>query len=146
MPIHNAIAIACRLLLASVFLFAGIPKLLDLGTFAGIIEAYGLVPEPLLLPVAVIVAAGEVVGAIGLLLGRRYAPYLLAVLLLLFILVLAYGIRLGLDIDCGCFSADDPEHQAFSGLRTALIRDIFLSVPLCWLLWQAARQKKSEKE
>ena len=59
--------------------------------------------------------------ALGLFFNRRWAKVWAAVLLILFIAVLGYGIWLGLDIDCGCFGPGDPEHDAFSGLRTALV-------------------------
>jgi hypothetical protein len=33
---------------------------------------------------------------------------------------------MGLDVDCGCFGPEDPEAEAFHGLRTALYRDLFM--------------------
>lgn len=136
------LVIASRWLVAVVFLFAGIPKLLDINSFAKIIEAYGLVPEQLLIPVAILLAVAEVVCAVGLLLRKKAALYLISGLMIIFIMVLSYGVLVGLDIDCGCFSTNDPEHKAFSGLRTALVRDLLLLLPLSCLLWQEAQQKK----
>jgi uncharacterized membrane protein len=124
-----------RWLLAAVFLFAAVPKILAPTTFAETIGAYGLLPEVALWPAAIVLSYGECLAALGLLFGRRWALVVTALFLLLFIGVLSYGIYLGLDIDCGCFGPDDPEHAAFSGLRTALVRDVLLLFPLCYSFW-----------
>lgn len=139
------IDLCCRLALAVVFLVAGIPKLLHPVQFGGIIDAYGLLPELLILPAAFFVSALEVAAGVALLLGRRIGMHLSAFLLLLFIVVLSYGIILGLDIDCGCFSISDPEHQAFSGMRSALIRDLVLLIPLGYLYWQSVTVHQKQR-
>ena len=134
--ILSLVNLLCRLVLATIFLIAGIPKILGLQEFAGIIGAYGLLPDYLLYPAAVIVASLEVVAAIGLLMNKKFAVHLTLVLLGLFIGVLSYGLVMGLDIDCGCFAREDPEFKAFSSLKWALVKDIFLLVPLIYLYFQ----------
>lgn len=121
-----------RWLLAAVFLSAGLPKLLQPELFATIIGAYGLLPYVLLLPAAIVLPLAEVIAAVLLFMNRKEGLWLAAILLACFIGVLSYGIHLGLDIDCGCFSLEDPERQAFSGLRTALYRDLLLLIPLVY--------------
>lgn len=122
--------LAARWLLALVFLAAGLPKLFEPTAFAAIVGAYGMLAPALIMPVAIVLPLLEVVAALLLISGKRSGLYLSATLLLLFIGVLGYGIGLGLDIDCGCFGPEDPEHQAFSGLQTALLRDMLLLVVL----------------
>lgn len=128
-----------RWLLALVFLYAGIPKLLSIDEFAGIIGAYGLLPEVMLVPAAFTIAFLEIVAAAGLLLRKNSALVLTTVLMGLFIGVLSYAIWLGLDIDCGCFGKNDPEYRAFSGLKMALLRDLFLLPPLVFLYRRAVQ-------
>lgn len=123
-----------RLIIAVPFFYAGITKLFDPKSFAVVIDGYGLLPEFLVLPVAIALPALEIIAAAGLLFNIRICLYAVAVLLVFFIGVLAYGIRLGLDVDCGCFGPDDPE-QAYHGLRGALFRDIGLLVPILYLFW-----------
>ena len=55
-----------RWLLGGVFIYAGSTKLLEPETFAVLIEAYGVLPEILLMPVAVALPALEVTAGIGL--------------------------------------------------------------------------------
>ncbi len=124
-----------RWLLALIFLYAGIPKLISWYDFALIVNSYALLPESLAIPAAIAIAGLEVVAALALLCGRMEGLWGIALLLSLFIAVLSYAIWQGLDIDCGCFGTEDPEHRAFAGIRTALLRDILLCIPVLYLFW-----------
>ena len=117
----------CCWTLGLVFIYAGSTKLLAPQVFAVLIEAYGIVPDGLLLPVAVVLPALEVAAGIGLLLDVRGGLAAIAGMLALFLLILGYGLHLGLDVDCGCFGPEDPEAQAFHGLRTAFHRDLIMA-------------------
>lgn len=121
-----------RLFLAGVMVWAGVPKLADPKAFAEIIGAYGLLPELLLLPTAIGLPLLELLAAILLVKRQEAGLWLTALLMSLFIAVLAYGIWLGLDIDCGCFGPEEAEHRAFSGLRAALVRDLLLCIPMIY--------------
>jgi hypothetical protein len=112
--------------LAGVFVYAGTAKMLDPATFAVLIDAYGIVPDLLLMPVAVGLPLLEVAAGVGLLFDVEGSLGVVAVLLALFAALMGYGLRLGLDIDCGCFGPGDPEGEAFHGLRTTLYRDLAL--------------------
>ena len=128
------VALACRIVLAGVFVAAGLPKLLDPASFAQNIAAYGLVPQELLFITAILLIAAELATAAGLLLDRFWAVLSAGFLLVMFIGVLGYGIHLGLDIDCGCFGPGDPEHGVLDSLRTSFIRDVVLLIPVAYLL------------
>ena len=130
--------------LALIFLYAGIPKLISWYDFSLIINSYSLLPENLAIPAALVIAALEVVAALALVCGRMEGLWGIAGLLLLFIAVLSYAIWMGLDIDCGCFGPEDPEHRAFSGIRTALMRDFLLCIPVLYLFWYRHRSIKTK--
>lgn len=116
----------CRWVLAVIFIYAGGTKLLEPKIFAVLIEAYGIVPEGLLMPVAIGLPLLEVIAGIGLLFDIRGSLALITGLLFLFMLVLGYGIWMGLDVECGCFGPEDPEAEAFHGLRLSLFRDMLM--------------------
>ncbi|MCF8108742.1 MAG: DoxX family protein [Desulfohalobiaceae bacterium] len=116
----------CRWTLGGIFIYAGGTKLLEPEVFAVLIEAYGILPEGLLMPVAIALPLLEVIAGIGLLFDIRGSLALMTGLLLLFMLVLGYGIWMGLDVDCGCFGPEDPEAEAFHGLRLSLFRDLVM--------------------
>ncbi|CAG35745.1 MauE/DoxX family redox-associated membrane protein [Desulfotalea psychrophila] len=121
---------SCCCLLAVVFFYAGIPKLFHPVDFALTIEAYGMLPDMLVIPVSYLLPLFEVVLGLALLQGRVEGVWAALFLLISFILILSYALYLGLDIDCGCFGPEDPEQAAFSGIRTALIRDFLLLIPV----------------
>ncbi len=109
-----------------IFIYAGTVKLLEPKTFAVLIDAYGIVPESLLIPVAVILPAVEIFAGLGLLFDIEKSLFIISGLLVLFIAILGYGIRMGLDVDCGCFGPEEPEAKAFHGLRMTLYRDLVM--------------------
>ena len=129
-----------RLGLSLVFIWSGLSKLIKPQAFILIIEAYGFVPDPLLWPMAIFLCLAELAGGIGLLLDTQYALGLITGLLLLFMMVLGYGLWLGLDVDCGCFGPDDPEGQAYHSLRPALFRDMGMLASIGFLYFQRYRQ------
>lgn len=124
-----------RWIISLIFLAAAVPKLFDVHGFAEIIDAYALLPDILLLPTAVVLPVVEIFLAVGLLFNGLKSKVGVALLLLFFVVLLSYSIGQGLDIDCGCFGPEDPEHIAFQGLRAALVRDIVLFVPLLYSFW-----------
>ncbi len=122
-----------RWLLGGVFIYAGSSKLLAPITFTVLIEAYGIVPESLLIPVAITLPALEVAAGIGLLFDIKGSLSVIAGLLGLFIAMLGYGIWVGLDVDCGCFGPEDPEAEAFHSLKISLYRDLIMFAGVAFL-------------
>jgi len=130
----------CRWTLGIIFIYAGSTKLPEPEIFAVLIEAYGIVPEGLLMPVAIGLPMLEVIAGIGLMLDIRGSMPLITGLLVLFITILGYGIWMGLDVDCGCFDPGDPEAEAFHGLRLSLFRDLFMMAGVIFLYgWRQYR-------
>ena len=124
---------ALRLGLAGLFLFAAVRKLTDIDAFFTTIYAFGMIPEALVIPAGVFILAVEIIGSLLLVFRKKGGVESLFLLTLLFTGVLAYGIHLGLDIDCGCFGPEDPEATLFSGLRTSLYRDFALLAALAFV-------------
>jgi uncharacterized membrane protein len=134
-----------RILLSAIFLWSGISKLMAPQFFAGVIQNYGLLPDPWTLPAAIVLSTLEVLAGLGLLADIRGSLTVVTGLLGLFILVLSYGIWLGLDIDCGCFGPEDTESQAFHGLRSALFRNIVMSLVILYLYFCRHRKHMAPK-
>jgi uncharacterized membrane protein YphA (DoxX/SURF4 family) len=135
-----------RWLLGIVFFFAGVSKLLDPPAFAVLIDSYGIVPDPLLMPAAIGLPLLEIVAAVGLMIDVRGSLTVIGTLLVIFMAILGYGIWMGLDIDCGCFGPDDPESRAYHGLRLALYRDFAMLAGVIYLYtWRVYRRKSPHK-
>lgn len=120
-----------RTLIAALFLFAGIPKLLDLPSFALAIYNYHLLPNCLINFGAMMIASIEVVCGLFLLLGiwTRSTSTILTGLTSVFAFGIVSAWWRGLSIDCGCFIGFKEE----VGILT-LGRDLLLLVLLLWLL------------
>lgn len=131
----------CRFAVVIVMFAAAIPKLLNISDFAAIINAYEMLPQFAVGPMAVFLPVVEIALAIGLIINVRASKYLTIFLLLFFIAILSFAIFQGLDIDCGCFGPEDPEHRAFQGLRIAILRDVVMIVLLSYSLWYAKYQR-----
>ena len=90
--------------IGGLFLYAGATKLADTTGFSEAIAAYRFLPDPLVPCAAMGLPAVEVLAGLGTLLNRRWAILGTMAMMILFLGVLSYGVALGLDIDCGCFS------------------------------------------
>jgi hypothetical protein len=126
--------------LSALFIFSGLTKLVEPVQFAVLIDAYGILPEVLIMPVALLLPAVEVIAGGGLIFNVRGSLTTITLLMVLFLAVLGYGIWMGLDVDCGCFGPEDPEAQAFHGLRQAFYRDIGIMAVVAFLyVWRYRR-------
>ena len=135
-----------RVLYVALFLYAGINKLMNPRAFATVIDAFGLVPDPIIMPIALALPILEIVAAVGLLFDLRGILGLVTGLLVFFMAVVSYGIWMGLDIDCGCFGPGDLEGDAYRGLRQALYRNFILAAGLAYLYaWRFSRAVKPDR-
>ena len=112
---HAVLGLAARGYLAWVFITACWHKILEPGTFALDVATYQFLPLWALHPFALVLPWVELLAGILLLVGFRVraASLLIAVMMLSFLVALAWALHLGLDMACGCFasqaaSTDDP--------------------------------------
>ena len=132
-----------RVVYVVLFVYAGVNKLLNPRAFATVIDAFGLVPDPLIMPIAVALPILEIIAAVGLFFDARGSLGLVSGLLVFFMAVVSYGIWMGLDIDCGCFGPGDLEGDAYRGLRPALYKNLILAVGIAYLYsWRFIRAVK----
>lgn len=122
-----------RLALAIIFIYAGSAKLIDPKAFARIISHWDLVPEFFLPVVAIGLPTLEVLAGIALIFDMRIGLHTISGMIILFIVILGYGVMLGLDIDCGCFGAQ--ELQERQSLHHAFYRDFVFLGAAIFLYW-----------
>jgi uncharacterized membrane protein YphA (DoxX/SURF4 family) len=137
------LATAARLLLAGVWIWAAVAKIVDPDASVRAVRAYQLLPEGLVqltgwglpfleLGLAVLLLAG---------LATRFAAVLSALLLVVFMVGIASAWARGLQIDCGCFGGGGADPTAGAGTYLLeLARDLGLVVVACLLaVWPRSR-------
>lgn len=110
-----------RLIIGGLFVYAGFLKISDPKAFAKIISQYNLVPESLLVIVAFGLPILEIIAGLGLIFDIKGSLTAITAMIVMFIVVLWYGILNNLDIDCGCFSLQ--EQKTHDSLKEAFYRD-----------------------
>lgn len=116
--------LASRLIIGGLFTYAGFLKISDVKAFAKTISLYNLIPEQFLPFVAITLPILEIIAGVGLIFNIRYCLSLITGMLIMFIIVLWYGILNNLEIDCGCFSSE--ELASHDSLRQAFYRDLVM--------------------
>lgn len=141
-PFRCTITLALRCIIGGLFAYSGAVKLMDVERFTVIIAGFGLLPRELLHPAAILLPLVELFSGLGLIFAVRGCLTVIALMLVLFMAVLAWGIHLGLDIDCGCFGPEDPE-QAYKGLKAALARDAAMMAAVLIIAWKNLKAQKT---
>lgn len=139
------VAIVLRLILAAVFLYAGITKALDVNAFSQAIGRYDLMPEMANFVVAAVLPYLEIYTALLLLAGlwQRAAIWLSVFMCSAFCLALFSAAVRGLSIDCGCFGSSA---GAWSSVGVALLRAIALLTFSLYLLLATADNAVDKQE
>lgn len=106
---HPMVVLACRLLIGAIFVFSGLAKIGDLGTFAGDVHNFRMVPVALEHVIAMALPWVELVVGLALVSGvrARAGAVISFALMLLFTVAVAQAIVRGLDIECGCFGKEN---------------------------------------
>jgi len=135
-----------RLLVAGVFGYAAVPKLIEPDRFAEAIANYHLLPSAMVGIVAVIVPVIEVVIAVMLVVGveARGAALAAAILLTAFSVAMAQAIVRDINLDCGCFGSTTQSTVGWS----SVVRNGGFLLPCAWVVARPdaswSRRKSSE--
>ena len=125
-----------RVILGGLFVYAGATKVGDPQAFAMAIDEYGLVTWRMANLIARVLPPVEIVAGLGLIFDIKGSLGIIVAQLLGFMAVLAYGIYMGLDVDCGCFGPSDSPDGDGSGLWGTLIRDMLMFGACLFMYWQ----------
>lgn len=122
---NKYIAIAARIVLGAVFMYASFDKMANPEAFANIIDNYHLLPYQLVNGLAIFLPWLEFITGLFLITGKWVKASLMIynTLLVVFIIALLQALIRGLDISCGCFSVN-PSSTSEVWLR--IVEDIIL--------------------
>lgn len=137
------LSLVVRLGLAAVFLTAGLPKIFDLAGNARAVNAYQLMSWEAAQVVGAVQPFLEVGIGLLLLVGliTRFAAWLSAIAMVVFISGIASAWARGLSIDCGCFSKGGQLPVGVAPNYTwDIVRDVaFLALAVFLILFPSSR-------
>ena len=116
---HPLLALALRLYMGGVFLYASMGKITYTGEFANTIASYSILPYWLVNFTAVVLPWIELICGILLLAGIRVKTAALSIIAMLAVFASAIGVNLlrGTPIGCGCFSSLEDAMSLMTLLR-----------------------------
>ena len=144
---HPWLTIRVQLALGAIFIAAALPKITDPPSFAHMIYNYRILPAQLVNIAALVMPWLEILAGLALVIGvwKGAARNIIAAMLLVFIVAIAFNLARGNAIDCGCFDVSaagkTPEEQ-FADMRMVILRDVGMLL-MCAQLWWAERRGKS---
>ena len=140
LPSSRGIGLICRLVLAAVWLYAGLIKLFETGGARDAIIGYRIFPASWVSFLGYLLPATEVTLGLLLLIGlfTRVAAGLSGLLMLAFVVGIASVWARGYNIDCGCFGGGGDITGAGSNLRYTkeIARDLGFTLLGAWLVWR----------
>jgi putative oxidoreductase len=113
--IEGWLPLVVRLILAAVFIYAAVQKIIDPVTFSKEIDNYQMLPYILVSLMAVILPWLELFCGVLFIMGKglRGASLILIAMNIVFIIAIGSAMARGLDISCGCFGAGASEKVGF---------------------------------
>jgi uncharacterized membrane protein YphA (DoxX/SURF4 family) len=129
------VVLLLRVAVGVIFLWAGAAKIGHAEAFAAQIAAFGLVPQPLIAPLALLLPFFEVLLGGYLLLGlyTRVAALIAVVQLAIFATAIGSAVVRGLSLSCGCFGSGDKSVTSWPEVA----RDVIFAAVAAFVAWQA---------
>ena len=150
---HPWLTTRMQIALGAIFIAAAIPKITDPPSFAHMIYNYRILPGGLVNISALVMPWVEILAGLALILGvwTKAARNIIAALLLLFIVAIAFNLMRDNAIDCGCFdvSAAGKSHaERLADMRWVIVRDVgmLLMVAQLWFAERISHGPSGERE
>jgi uncharacterized membrane protein YphA (DoxX/SURF4 family) len=141
------LTIRVQLALGAIFIAAALPKIADPPSFAHMIYNYRLLPAGLINISAIVLPWVELVCGLALVLGvwRGPARTIIAAMLVVFIVAIAFNLFRNNAIDCGCFDVTAvglTHEERLADMRMVILRDIGMLL-MAAQLWLAERRHRT---
>jgi uncharacterized membrane protein YphA (DoxX/SURF4 family) len=131
----NVAVLIARILVGGVFAIAGGLKIGHADQFAAQIAAFGIVPQAVIAPMALLLPFLEVLLGIYLIVGlyTRLVAGIAIVQLLIFSAAIASAVLQGHSLSCGCFGPNDTSVTSWPEVG----RDMALALVAAFVAWRA---------
>jgi uncharacterized membrane protein YphA (DoxX/SURF4 family) len=137
---HPWLTIRMQIALGAIFVAAALPKLVDPPSFAHMIYNYRLLPSGLINITALTMPWLEILTGLALILGIwvRPARWLIAAMLVVFIIAISINLARNNAIDCGCFdvsAAGKSHEERIHDMWMVIVRDLGMLLMVAQLWW-----------
>jgi putative oxidoreductase len=131
--------LALSIVLAGVFIYAGVDKIRDPAQFADSVAAFAILPNALVTPMALGLPMFEVLCGLMVLAppSRRVGALALTLVTAMFIVALVSALARGLTLDCGCFGAGAPSRPR---MWVESVLEVALFASAMWLYLRTRAQ------
>jgi putative oxidoreductase len=126
---HPWLTVRVQIALGAIFIVAALPKVTDPPSFAHMIYNYRILPGGLINLSSLVMPWVEIVCGLALILGVWIKParWLIAAMLVVFIVAISINLARGNAIDCGCFdvsAANKTYEERIADMWFVVCRDI----------------------
>lgn len=137
---HPWLTVRVQIALGAIFVAAAIPKIADPPSFAHMIYNYRILPEWAINITALTMPWLEILTGLALILGVWVKParWLIAAMLVVFILAISVNLLRDNAIDCGCFdvaAAGKTHEERIHDMWMVIVRDIGMLLMVAQLWW-----------
>ena len=148
---HPWLTVRVQIALGAIFVAAALPKITDPPSFAHMIYNYRILPAGLINLTALTMPWLEVLTGLALILGIWVKParWLIAAMLIVFIIAISINLLRDNAIDCGCFdvsAANLTHEERIRDMWIVILRDIGMLLMVVQLWWADRRQTVDEDE
>ena len=137
---HPWLTLRVQIALGIIFVVAAWPKIVDPPSFAHMIYNYRILPAGLINISALTMPWVEIVVGLCLILGLWVKParWIVAAMLVVFIIAISINLMRGNAIDCGCFdtsAANKTYEERIRDMWIVIIRDIGMLLMIAQMAW-----------
>lgn len=145
---HPWLTVRVQIALGAIFAAAALPKIADPPSFAHMIYNYRILPASLINISALAMPWVEIVAGLALILGvwKKPARWIIAAMLIVFMVAITVNLVRGNAIDCGCFdvaSAGKSYDERIADMWWVLIRDAGMLLMIAQMTW-AERVRRTD--
>lgn len=143
---HPWLTVRVQIALGAIFFAAALPKIADPPSFAHMIYNYRILPANLINISALIMPWVEILAGLALILGvwTKGARNIIAAMLLVFIVAIAFNLARDNAIDCGCFdlsAAGKSHEERLFDMKVVILRDLGMLLMIAQM-WFAERFRR----
>jgi putative oxidoreductase len=137
---HPWLTIRVQLALGAIFIAAALPKITDPPSFAHMIYNYRILPGGLINISALVMPWVELLAGLALVIGvwKRPARWIIAAMLVTFIIAISINLVRNNAIDCGCFdvsAAGKTHEEQIADMWFVIVRDLGMLLMVAQLAW-----------